>query len=172
MLAPVTAFITDPAILAYLTVGGFLLTAFGLGVAIWQIRKVKQSADAAMQATKDVVREISLREQLMDLATAISAIEQFRSYADMRNREATKLVYNQLRGKIVALTTTDWRTERSLRASEIALDYLKNVQSEISNEHAGAPFTVEHNLSMLSDLLHKRMAALRLKIGDSDDLAG
>lgn len=94
MLAPVTAFITDPAILAYLTVVGFLLTALGLGVAIWQIRKVKQSADAAMQATKDVVREISLREQLMNLATAISAIEQFRSYADMRNREATKLVYN------------------------------------------------------------------------------
>lgn len=161
MLARVTAFITDPVILAYLTVGGFLLTALGFIVAIWQIRKTRASADAAADAARKAAREFGLREQLMELTDAVAGIEMIRIYADMNNREAAQLALSLLRGRISALPEHDEQGGAGKSDRQNVLDRVAHIQQALALKPIVDTAQIDVNLSGISDILHARLTHLK-----------
>lgn len=162
-----TVFITDPVFLAYLTVFGFLMTAVGLVAAIWQIRKVKQSADAVAAATRKVVKELDLRKQLMELTSAIEGIALIGQYADMNNREAAKLALHNLRGKISGLADHS-EPEKSDR--QTVINHLSRIQEALVPNPIVDMAKIDVNLSGISDILNARVTILNHHIESGETL--
>jgi len=100
---------TDPVILGLLSWISLLVTTLGLGVALWQIMKVKRAALAAKDAATDLARTVRNREQLLQLNSGLSQLEQTRNHLSKGSRDA-------------ALICLELSTSAIIGARELSLD--------------------------------------------------
>jgi hypothetical protein len=76
---------SDPLVLGVLGWVGLALTLLGLGIAIWQIRKVKSSADAATTAVQDLSKAIQVRERLLDISNSLRLLDSAKHHIAQRD---------------------------------------------------------------------------------------
>lgn len=158
-----------------LNVVAFLVTAVGLGLAFWQLRKVRRATEAAQRALNEAAYRLSLN-QLLVLTTQLLSVEEELEGAVQAQQatEAARVLIrwrqlaSQLRGRVVS---DDPRQEPLLEELKVAIPLTVKAVDALASQPKNARHATRvarGSIARASDEIGALMAQLTMDLGKGE----
>jgi hypothetical protein len=162
---------SDSMILDILGIAGSLLSLIGVVVAIWQVVKTRNAAEAATKAAREAHLSIRRNLLLSDVTSASVALEGMKALVKAERYEAALVRVTDLMGNLNQLKTLPIAEAAPLQFSEVLLE-LHVIRDLLERRTMNAdvrvdPIKVFKALSQISDELNTWIGTVKYHLPES-----